>query len=100
MQVFVYELRRMPLPRTPVNKDRSMCLTPPGGIMRGVDPVEKDVSWQGEELLCRQNRTWHWLGVSWRHESRGTWTPWRRCCPPTSLATPNCFPKKSKAAKA
>jgi predicted ester cyclase len=25
-----------------------MCQNPPGGIMDGLDPVEKDVSWQGE----------------------------------------------------
>ena len=23
------------------------------------------------ELLCLQRRTWHWLGVSWRHEYKG-----------------------------
>ncbi len=30
-------------------------------------------------LLCRrQKRTWHWLGVSWRQESRGMWMRWTR----------------------
>jgi hypothetical protein len=32
---------------------QSMRLTPPSGIMRGVDPLENDARWQGGELPCR-----------------------------------------------
>jgi hypothetical protein len=38
-----------------------MCQSPRGGIMHGVDPVEKDVSWQEEENFY-VGRTEHGAG--------------------------------------
>jgi hypothetical protein len=54
---------------------RSMRLTPPTGIMDVADPLERNASWQGGERLCRHRRTWHWLGVSWRHADHASLRP-------------------------
>jgi hypothetical protein len=44
-----YGLLRIPLPRTSVNKPRPVFRSPPGGIIYGVDPVEKVELASGEE---------------------------------------------------
>src|SRR5215213_4063390 len=66
------------LPRTRVNnKDRSMCLTPPGGIMRGVDLVEK--RWRARRNL-RVGRGEQGTGSAffWKRLSKETSRPWTR----------------------
>jgi hypothetical protein len=43
---------------------RSMRRNPPDGIMDVADPLEKNASWQGGELLCQQRRTKPWYAAS------------------------------------
>jgi hypothetical protein len=97
------ELRRMPLPRTRVNK-RPVCAPNPSGWHYGCCCQrfgEECWSVRRWKLLCRRRlkRTRPWCAVSSRHELRRTWTRWTTCSLPTSSATLGCFPATSPTVK-